>query len=289
MNSLDLYLACSDMDDHILARSEQPVSGQRRLLWLKWGTAAACLCLILTAAATLSPHRCNGTAGANGAELHINWENVAVNQSTRETADSAMRNFDTSIYAEEIWGTEELLSYYGWDFIPGYIPEGLVADDQDLSARILRERETGLLVVDYTGRGYWSAFYEDGSPKSDDDLYIPTGFTISASKLGLFRCGLLPVDDTKTTDFGGIAVTLNHCSMPYGPFDPTQQAPNGLYNLPAGYYDIYTASFEFNGAEYEIMTQRLELEELIRITASILNAQPDQPFIVGSNPPALLP
>ena len=70
--------------------------------------------------------------------------------------------------------------------------------------------------------------------------------------------------------------------MKHGPFDPTQKAPDGLSNMPAGYYDIYTASFTLDGVEYEVSAQRLELEEVIKITASIINMPYSEDFVVGS-------
>ena len=74
-------------------------------------------------------------------------------------------------------------------------------------------------------------------------------------------------------------MTITHASLPYGPFDPTQKDPSGLYNKPAGYYDVYVAAFTLDGVEYEVATQRLELEELIKITASIIS--PTEDIIVG--------
>ena len=43
--------------------------------------------------------------------------------------------------------------------------------------------------------------------------------------------------------------------MKHGPFDPTKKAADGLSNMPAGYYDIYTASFTLDGVEYEVLAQ----------------------------------
>lgn len=50
--------------------------------------------------------------------------------------------------------------------------------------------------------------------------------------------------------------------------------------MPAGYYDIYTASFTLDGVEYEVSAQRLELEEVIKIVASIINPHSEN-FVVG--------
>ena len=52
--------------------------------------------------------------------------------------------------------------------------------------------------------------------------------------------------------------------------------------MPAGYYDIYTASFTLDGVEYEVSAQRLELEEVIKITASIIKPY-QEGFVVGGS------
>jgi len=71
--------------------------------------------------------------------------------------------------------------------------------------------------------------------------------------------------------------------MKHGPFAPTQKAPDGLTNMPAGYYDIYVASFALDGVEYEVEAQRLELEELIKIVASVINVPYSENFTVGDS------
>ena len=71
----------------------------------------------------------------------------------------------------------------------------------------------------------------------------------------------------------GSAIKSRHCSLPYG---------DGASKTPAGYYDIYTAAFTLNGVEYEIEAQRLELEEVIKITASIINMPYSEDFVVGN-------
>lgn len=213
-------------------------------------------------------------------KVTIQWDFVAVNEAEGMSPDGALLYYEPDLYDQETWGEEEIVAYYGWNLAPAYIPEGLTGGGQGVSAGIYREKATGKIVQDQAGRGFWVDFYEDGSPKSEDDIVIPRGFTVRASRLGILHCALLPVDEERVTDFDTVPVTLTHCSMKHGPFDPTQKAPDGLSNMPAGYYDIYVASFELDGVEYEVAAQRMELEELIRIVASIV--KPNEDIIVGT-------
>lgn len=262
----------------------------------RYFAAAACLCLALLGAlraglpGTLGPRPPAPPAAAVVSEtpgekdpaspaVTIRWENVAVNEAEGLRADAALRYYDPALYDKEQWGEEQVVEYYGWDLVPGYLPEKLREDGGAPAPVVIRDKATGELVQDQACNGFWVDRYEDGSPKSDDHIVIPTGFTVTASRLGILHCALLPVEEEKVTQFDRTEVVLSHARLPYGSFDPTRKDPSGLYNMPSGYYDVYTAAFTLNGVEYEVETQRLELEELIRITASIIS--PEKDIIVG--------
>ena len=268
--------------------------------WLKWGMMAACFGLILMAALTMLPGILKGPnkiepppnpgpgsvvgdddnqtnneplQPPNERELIINWDNVFVNESAGLALNPAPLYRDPALYNEEILDTEGVKAYYGWELAPPYIPDDLTGGGKAVSGRIVREKATKNVVEDQAGRSFWVDFGEDGSPRSNDDIVIPRGFTVRASRLRILHCCLLQVDGERTTDFGGVSVTLRHCSLPYG---------DDVSKTPAGYYDIYTAAFTLNGVEYEIEAQRLELEEVIKITASIINMPYSEDFGVGN-------
>ena len=298
MRSIDLYTAVRALDDGILERSETAFYGQKETGWLKWGAMAACVGLILTVALTTLPGILRGPGGVlpppnpapgptvsedeqqnNGEplqppgerEITINWDNVAVNESAGLAPNAAPLYRDPALYNEEILDTQGVRTYYGWELAPAYIPDDLTGGGKAVSGRIVREKATGNVVEDQAGRSFWVDFGEDGSPKSNDDVEIPKGFTIRASRLRILHCCLLPVDGERTTNFGGVPVTLSHAAPTYG---------GGISNVPAGYYDVYVASFTLDGVEYEIEAQRLELEEVIKIVASIINPYSEN-FVVG--------
>lgn len=314
MRKEDFFEVLGELDDDIVKGAKIPMEVTKNSIvtvrgWTERGSIAACFCLILTAVMLTfpgilktpdhimppsgpnpgtvvgdedEPNSTDSTQPSDEQNFIINWDNVFVNESAGISPDAVRLYYDPDLYAEETWGREEIVAYYGWDLLPGYIPEGLSDGGQNVSAGIWREKATGEIVEEQAGRGFWADFWEDGSPRSDDDIVIPTGFIVRASKVGILHCALLPVEESRTTDFGGVPVTLSHCSMPHGPYDPDQKAPDGLHNMPAGYYDIYAASFILNGVEYEIEAQRLELEEVIKIVASVISVPSNEDFIVGN-------
>lgn len=214
-----------------------------------------------------------------GRQDTINWRFVEVNEAEGLSADGTRLYMDPALYEAEHWDMDQVREYFGWELAPAYIPEDLTGGGQGVGLTVYRDKATGELIEDQAGRGFWVDFWEDGSPKSDDDIVIPRGFTVRASKLGILHCCLLPVDEERVTQFDRTEVVLTHASLPYGPFDPTRRDPSGLYNMPAGYYDVYAASFTLDGVEYEVAAQRMELEELIKIVASIIS--PFEDIIVG--------
>ncbi len=266
---------------------------------VKWVAGAACFSLIVTVAMAALPGLLKGPGGVlppptpnlgpvasdndtqhndeptqlpGEKELTINWDNVVVNESAGPALHAVPLYRDPALYNEEILDAEGVRTYYGWELAPNYVPDGLTGGGKAVSGRIVQEKATGNIVEDQAGRGFWVDFGEDGNPKSNDDIAIPRGYTIRASRLRILHCCLLPVDEERTTDFGGVPVTLSHAALSYG---------DGISNVPAGYYDIYVASFTLDGVEYEIEAQRLELEEVIKIAASIINMPYSEDFVVG--------
>ena len=307
MNATQFSHALGQVNDKYIMEA-LTYKSKKKSGWLKWGAMAACFGLIVTVAVTALPGLLKGPGGvvpppnsnlgpvvsdddnqpsvepmqpSSEKEIIIRWDGVIVNE-TDIAPDAARIPYDPNLYTEETFGEEEIVAYYGWNLAPDYIPEGLTDGGNGPWGFMCRENANGEIVEEQASRGFWVDFWEDGSPKSDDDIVIATGFTVKASRLGILNCCILPVDDTKTTDFGGVPVILSHCSLPYGPFDPTKKDPSGRYNLPAGYYDVFVASFTLDGVEYEIQAERLELEDIVKIVASIINMPYREAFAVGN-------
>ena len=224
---------------------------KKKSSWLKWGAMAACIGLIFTVTMAALPGILRGQGNivpppepnipgpvvSSGVDrpsaeplqppsepkITINWDNVAVNESAGLAPEAVLPYPDPALYEKEIWGQKEIADYYGWELNVPYVPDGLTSGGNAVTAVVFRDRATGKVIDDEVSRGFWVDFWEDGSPKSDDDIVIPKGFAITVSKLGILHCGILPVDEEYVTDFGGVPVTLRHCSVKHGPFDPTKK------------------------------------------------------------------
>lgn len=54
--------------------------------------------------------------------------------------------------------------------------------------------------------------------------------------------------------------------MPYGPYDAQAHEPSG-------YYDLHVAEFTCNDIDYEIIASQMEVDELVKVVASIIYGQ----------------
>lgn len=196
----------------------------------------------------------------------VRIDRIALNE-LGAMSDAARINYDTTLYDIAVWDVESAEAYYGKSLIPAYIPQGLTP--YGLGGLKITDK-SGAMVEDTVYQDYSLiyGYYEDGSPKSIDPengVFAATGIVIRASKIGLLRdcCYLLPENEVKTTDIGEVAVTFGYRSMSHGPYDPETHEPSG-------YYDLYVAEFVLDGIEYEIISESLSLEEIVRVTASII-------------------
>lgn len=196
----------------------------------------------------------------------VRIDRIALNELSA-MSDAARINYDITQYDIAVWDVESAEAYYGKSLIPAYIPQGLTP--YGLGGLKITDK-SGAMVEDTVYQDYSLiyGYYEDGSPKSIDPengVFAATGIVIRASKIGLLRdcCYLLPENEVKTTDIGEVAVTFGYRSMSHGPYDPETHEPSG-------YYDLYVAEFVLDGIEYEIISESLSLEEIVRVTASII-------------------
>lgn len=266
--------------------------------WVRWAACAACFALAAIAASSVLPNylkpkhsvpdQPNGITALNPSKdttenpdgnttsvpdtepgepkISVRMDQIALNEISA-LADTARRYYDPELYDTAVWDQESAEDYYGKSLIPTYIPEDLTSIG--LGGLKITDKG-GAVKEDTVYQDYYliHGCYEDGSPMRIDPehgVFAARGISICASKIGLLRdcCYLLPENEVKTSDIGGITVTFGYRSMSYGPYDPETHEPSG-------YYDLYVAEFECDGIKYEIISEQLPLEELVKVTASII-------------------
>lgn len=193
----------------------------------------------------------------------ICMRDVFINEIKSFVSDARLY-YDPAQYDMVDWDATDILAYYGKDLTPAYIPEGLTAAPGNETAAVVIGKDQ-TMKQDSVSMGFYHAYYEDGSPMLTEGVAACKGFSLTVSKIGLIKdCYyILPENEVQISDIGGTAVTFGYRSMPYGPYDAQTHEPSG-------YYDLYAAEFEFEGIEYEIITEQLAKEEIVKIVGSII-------------------
>ena len=201
--------------------------------------------------------------GSASDTIYIEMDDIAVNAiENYGTSDMARYNADTDI--EVLWDMDAIVEYFGRDISPSYIPDGLIASENNGTGRVF-EKPDGGLSEDTVYFRFYSGYYEDGSPELTDEIPAKKGFSVIASKLGI-PCDCVyaaPDNEVKASKIAGTEVTFGHYPVEYGPYDANT-------NEPAGVYDMYIAEFELDGAEYQIVVEQMGLDEIVKVTASVI-------------------
>ena len=199
--------------------------------------------------------------------LTLSMDSIYVNELSQASSEASRVYMDSELYDTVSWSPEEVLAYYGRDLNPAYIPAGLAAapGNGTLEATVAGD---GTVAEDTLWLSFYHDFYEDGSPRLTEDVAAARGFTLTASKIGLLSdcVYLLPENEVKSSDIGGVPVIIGYRSMPYGSYAPETHEPSG-------YYDMYVAEFSLDGIQCQLVAEQMELEEVIKVTASVITGE----------------
>ena len=300
MNGKDLWKAFNDVEEKYLQEAEEfPKRSRLRRHW--WQPAAACFAVVMIGAAIVVPNWLfsssigsdrligfeqfgswggigdmtnpwdwfTGLFGGSGEEsvssgreegIQVSLSNVPVNQI------SGVPQSDLSYLAlmEEqrtTWTQEQVEDYYGLHFDTMEVPAGMQAQT-DLSQGIpVWINDDGSMRFDglklYFTQDSSRQEYPEGTEKS---------LTLTASKIGLLNLSdsLYLTDTVETWRFQGVEITIGYCAMSCGSYDETTHAP-------AGAYPVYTAEFEYGGAQYRLVGQRISRRDMVTAVATLLS------------------
>ncbi len=284
MNSAKFDDAMGRISDSYIEEAISYEKKSRRVMWIRMGTVAACLAIVVAAAVFSTLHGRGGTtppdisnpislyvpesasptaAPSDDPEVEVSMSSIVVNEIDM-LVDAGRKPYDPKLYDEVNWDKDEVTDYYGKDLTPAYIPEELSPASANGKARVVVGKD-GTVVEDTLWLNFYHDYYPDGSPKLTDGVAACKGFYLQASKIGIVDdcCFVLGEEEIRRSDIGGTSVTFGYRSMPYGPYDPVTHAPSG-------YYDLYVAEFELDGIEYKLVADQMELEELVKVVASVI-------------------
>lgn len=294
MNPAELLDLIGDVNEDYVLAAGQP-NRRARPRWVGLAACAACAALALTGAFFLKqpaqieptpeplptvqepaavptgdiphsnpPEESAAPAQSSPAPMVVDLGQISVNELPEGQPSGTLRADFHLTHQEVEWGEDEIAAWFGkTDFTPAFIPEDLIPAQGNNTAVVYTK--DGQVVIDLLGLGFYVDYYEDGGPRSTDECVYARGFTLHISRHNThpFRDWVVWEPSVVTSDIAGTDVTVTHTTYSYGPYDPDTHAPTG-------YYDWYSAEFALDGLNYEIDAQRLTLEEVVSVAASII-------------------
>lgn len=282
MTKEELYEILTEVDETYLMEAGKQPSEKKTII--RWGSIAACFAVVLLTVVTLFPKvfnekevilqdQAHPVADEENSQEEVGENVVSIHQihmnqmyeAAEEEADGVGKvHYEPELYDEIEWGKKEMTEYYGKDPTPAYIPEGLTASVRNDRMTVYKNKE-GKVVEDLLQMEFYHDYFEDGSPKMTENVAAPKGVTVKTSKAGFFGdcIVLMPENKREVSDIDGIKVLFGYCSMPYGPYDPDTHEPSG-------YYDLYVAEFKQEGIHYQVITEQLEEQEIVKVVSSII-------------------
>ncbi|MCI9575858.1 MAG: hypothetical protein HFJ84_04125 [Clostridiales bacterium] len=161
--------------------------------------------------------------------------------------------YDTDEYDVCSWNVADISEYYGKELQPAYLPEGLIASRYNNSAEVIYTKD-GTIVSDLVTLGFYTGYYEDGSPELFEETGYVKGISVQAGKVGeLSSCVYVePESERQTTDISGTNVT-------FGVQPASETSP-----------ELYTAEFQLDGIRYKVVGWQIEQDEILKVVASII-------------------
>lgn len=266
-----ILILLNQVDEKYIKEAAPLNESNKKKNWLKWGSMAACLAVVMVTAFSFLPNYLNqqGTIPSddpngiisNHPNSHtpsttwtrISMSNIIINQVDDFTSADYVR-YNPETDDEVVWSKKDIVAYYGSDLTPAYIPNGLVASAYNSNSAVYI-RQDGTVTEDTIQLGFYQS----------EDMTVKQGFSITASKIGIIQTCLylLPEDEVKTSNIERTEVTFGYRSMPYSPY-------HSETHEPSGYYDMYVAEFEKDGIEFQIIAQQMEAKELVKVVTSII-------------------
>lgn len=302
MNGTDLLRAMSHVDEGYVHAAEEVQARRCAPMLLRWGALAACAAVAVTGAFLLrrsapvepptpadpSPWltgftppdgpAVSGTtapqptglippdgpavSGTPAPRLTIDLDALAVNELADPIPGAALTARFYLEHEKVEWDTETVAAWFGrTDLTPAFLPEGLTPAQEGSCALVWVEKESGEAVID---------LLRFSAEDEDDARMFPRGLVLSVSKSNPrpFRDWLHWNAAWETCEIDGVEVTIVHAVYSHGPYDPETREP-------AGHYDWYDVDFELDGLKYALSAQRLDLEEIVSVAASVITGGAD--------------
>ena len=177
------------------------------------------------------------TANINDAAIVISMRSIHINEVEGMTPADYDRNVE--LYDEVTWNADDILTYYGKDLTPAYIPAGLAVGE---------ENDTTNVWVGIAGTAAEGTVGMDTVTLTFQDDTGIERLSVSVSSVG-FPDDIYVLDNAQESTISDVSVIFSHVSTAD---------------------ELYFAEFAYDGLQYRIRAVQLPLEELVRVVSSVV-------------------
>lgn len=273
MNGKDLMMGLNFVDEQFIQEAEKMQLKKSNMVFLKrYGSLAACFIIVFIAAASflrtpenvIPPNIVDGPPnitdippdivdiGPNQPTAYVlDLKSVKVNEVARVGESDVW--YDPALYEIQNWANKDIVDYYGVELRPAYIPEELSPSIHNGNAEVVYTKDE-TIICDQVTFGYYTDYYEDGSPMLYQETGGMKGISVQVSKIGnLVACDyILPLTEQDKTIINGIEIIVGQL--------PVSNTTNGSY----------TAEFEVNEIQYKIIGYQMELKDVLKVVTSVI-------------------
>lgn len=269
MNGKDLMMGLNFVDEQFIQEAEvKRLKKSNMVRFKKYVSIAACFAVVFIASISIlrtqeivvPPHIVDDPPGTTDMPPDIvnqptayvlDLSTVKINEVARLVENDVW--YDPALYEIENWTNKDITDYYGVDLSPAYIPEGLFPSIFNGNAEFVYTKD-GTIICDQVTFGYYSDYYEDGSPMPYQETGGKKGIFVQVSKIGCLAAYdyIQPLAERDKTIIGGIEVVVGQLL--------TSNTTNGSY----------TAEFEVNAIQYKIAGYQVELKDVLKVVTSVI-------------------
>lgn len=158
---------------------------------------------------------------------------------------------------------EEAFAYLGKNILPAWTPENLkyAGDISPDAKHTIYYNNDGTIYFDQLWFSY-SEEFENYNP-------LAKNLNITVSKIADIwnDCVYIWQEDMTGSEISGVKMMIGSRQMPYGPYTIAENGPN----IPAGYYDLFVAEFQYDGIYYQITTDNFTQDEFVKTIESMIH------------------
>ena len=274
MNGKDLLMGLGHVDEvYIQAAEEKTLRKPFGTALRRYGAMAACFAVLIVAATVFYTRSPVGPTPPGPVveppdisqppefvpeEVTVDMGQVYFNDAIGPQEDIW---YDPDVYTITPLSGQAYADYYQRGLTPPWLPDGLSPAKWNDTAEQITAAD-GTMVSDIANLGFYSGYYEDGTPELYENTNAVKGLSLSASRIGALPQWdyVLPEQECQTTDINGIAVTLG---VSIRPCEPT------------GSIEVINAEWESDGLHFQLVAQQVERVDVVKTISSIIAGTAD--------------